>query len=71
LLRLKDFEAFKQVRLSEHRTLEWANLPIEITFKGQNQSYPLELDPDVLYENSRLIRQMNPFLSALSFAKLV
>ena len=58
LLRLKDFEAFKQVRLSEHRNLEWANLLIEITFKGQIQAYPLELDPDVLFQNSTLIRQV-------------
>lgn len=58
LLRLKDFDAFKQMHLSEQRTLEWTNLPIEITFKGQIQSYPLELDPDVLYENSVLIKKI-------------
>ena len=58
LLRLKDFEAFKQVHLSEHRTLEWANLPIEVTFQGKTQAFPLELDPDVLYQNSQLIRQI-------------
>ena len=58
LLRLKDFDAFKQVRLSEQRTLEWANLPIEVTFKGQTQAYPLELDPDVLFQNSTLIRKV-------------
>ena len=58
LLRLKDFDAFKQVRLSEHRTLEWANLPIEVTFQGKTQAFPLELDPDVLYQNSQLIRQI-------------
>ncbi len=58
LLRLKDFNDFKQVRLSEQRTLEWANLPVQVTFKGQTQTYPLELDPDVLFENSTLIRQV-------------
>ena len=58
LLRLKDFDTFKQVRLSEHRTLEWTNLPIEVTFQGKTQAFPLELDPDVLYQNSQLIRQI-------------
>ena len=58
LLRLKDFEAFKQVHLSEQRTLEWTNLPIEVTFQSKTQAFPLELDPDVLYENSQLIRQI-------------
>ncbi len=58
LLSLKDFDAFKQVRLSEQRTLEWANLPIEVTFQSKTQAFPLELDPDVLYENSQLIRQI-------------
>ena len=58
LLRLKDFDNFKLARLSEQRTLEWANLPVQVTFKGQTQAYPLELDPDVLFENSTLIRQV-------------
>lgn len=58
LLLLKDFDAFKQVRLSEQKTLEWANLLIEVTFQSKTQAFPLELDPDVLYENSQLIRQI-------------
>ena len=58
LLRLKDIEAFKQVRLSEQRTLEWSNLPTEISYKGNTQSFPLELDPDVLFENSVLIQKI-------------
>ena len=58
LLILKDFNAFKQVRLSEQRTLEWTNLPIEVTFQGKTQAFPLELDPDVIYQNSQLIRQI-------------
>ena len=58
LLHLKDFDAFKQVRLSEHKTLEWINLSVDVSFKGQIQAYPLELDPDVLFENSTLIRQV-------------
>lgn len=69
LLRLKDFEAFKQVALSDQKTLEWANLPVEITFKGQTQSFPLELDPDVLYENSQLIRQIEHISIGSMFRK--
>lgn len=58
LLRLKDYDSFKQVSLSEQHTIEWQNLPIEINFKGKSQSFPLELDPDVLFQNSIIIRQI-------------
>ena len=59
LLKLSDFEVFKQVSISESRTLEWKNLPITFTFKGKTSVQPLELDPDVLYQNSTLIRQID------------
>ena len=59
LLKLRDFDNFKQVSLSESRTLEWKNLPTTFTFKGKTSVQPLELDPDVLYQNSTLIRQVN------------
>jgi DNA-binding XRE family transcriptional regulator len=69
LLRLKDYAVFKQIRVSEQRTLEWANLPVSVTFKGQSLSYSLELDPDVLYENSQLIRQIEPISIGSIFRK--
>ena len=69
LLRLKNNEDFKQVRISEQRTLEWEKLPVSVTFKGQVQSFPLELDPDVLYENSQLIRQIEPISIGSIFKK--
>ena len=59
LLRLRHFDDFKQVSLSESRTLEWKNLPVSFTFKGQTSTQPLELDPDVLYQHSTLIRQID------------
>ena len=69
LLRLKNQADFKQVRLSEQRTLEWENLPVSLTFKGKTQSFPLELDPDVLYENSQLIRKIDPISIGSLFRK--
>jgi DNA-binding XRE family transcriptional regulator len=69
LLRLKNYDDFKQVTLSEQKTLEWANLPVEITFKGQKQSFSLELDPDVLYQNSQLIRQIEHLSIGSMFRK--
>lgn len=69
LLRLKDADAFKQAHISEQRTLVWENLPVSITFKGQKQSFPLELDPDVLYESSQLIRQIEPISIGSLFRK--
>lgn len=60
LLRLCNFEAFKQVSISESKTMEWKNLPVTFTFKGKTSVQPLELDPDVLYQNSTLIRKIDP-----------
>ena len=58
LLKLRSFDDFKQVTLSESRTLEWKNLGTTFTFKGKTATQPLELDPDVLYENSTLMRKI-------------
>ncbi len=59
LLKLRDFAIFKHVSISESRTLEWKNVPITFTFKGKKSVQSLELDPDVLYQNSVLIRQID------------
>ena len=58
LLKLQDFNKFNQVSVSPTRTLEWKNIVIDFSFKGQNNTQPLELDPDVLYQNSVLIRKV-------------
>ena len=58
LLRLKNFEDFKQVQVSEEKTLVWNNLPVSFTFNGETITGGLDLDPDVLYENSRLIKKI-------------
>ena len=59
LLQLHDYAQFQQVKVSDQHTLAWDNLPVTFQFKGQSFTQPLELDPDVLYENSTLIRQID------------
>ena len=58
LLRLQDFDAFSKASISSSRTLEWGSLPIQFSFKGKVSVQPLELDPDVLLDNSTLIRKV-------------
>ena len=49
---LKDWETFRQVTLSENRTLSWPTVPVSFTFKEQTHTAPLELDALVLYDQS-------------------
>ncbi len=58
---LKDFETFKQVTLSEVRTLCWPNVPVSFTFKGETRTAPLELDALELYRQSTLVKKMESF----------
>ena len=58
---LKDWETFRQVALSENRTLSWPNVPVSFTFKGQTHTAPLELDALVLYDQSILVKKMEGF----------
>lgn len=52
---LKDWEVFKQVSVSPGHTLCWKNLLQHFTLpSGKTLSSPLDLDPDVLYEQSQL-----------------
>lgn len=53
LLPLMDKDVFKQVSISESGTLQWHNVFTKITWKGQERNEPLELDPVVLYEQSK------------------
>lgn len=54
---LRDWETFKQVTLSENRTLCWPNVPVSFTFKGTTRSNPLELDALELYRQSTLVKK--------------
>lgn len=55
---LRDWEIFKQVAISEDRTLFWPNVPVSFTFKNTTCWAPLELDPLVLYDQSTLVKKM-------------
>lgn len=48
---------FKSVAVSDEHTLCWPAIKIKVTFKGITKETPLDMDPDVLYENSKLIRR--------------
>ena len=55
---LRDWEVFKQVILSENRTLCWPNVAVSFTFKKETRSLPLELDAQELYKQSQLVRKV-------------
>lgn len=54
---LRDWEVFRQVTLSENRTLCWPNIPVSFTFKGTTHSNPLELDALELYRQTTLVKK--------------
>ena len=58
LLRLKNFEDFNQVQISDEHTLVWHNLPVSYIFKNQITTSGMDLDPDVIYKNSSLVRKI-------------
>jgi DNA-binding XRE family transcriptional regulator len=55
---LRNWETFKQVALSENRTLCWPNVQVSFTFKGEARTSPLELDALELYRQSTLVKKM-------------
>lgn len=57
---LRDWETFKQVTVSENRTLCWPNVPVSFTFKGETRTSPLELDALELYRQSTLVKKTEP-----------
>lgn len=54
---LRDWDTFKQVAVSENRTLCWPNIPVSFTFKGETRTSPLELDALELYRQSTLVKK--------------
>ncbi|MDZ4679335.1 MAG: helix-turn-helix transcriptional regulator [Saprospiraceae bacterium] len=55
---LRDWETFKQVTLSENRTLCWPNVLVSFSFKGEaSTTSPLELDALELYRQSTLVKK--------------
>lgn len=61
LLKLTDWKTFKKVSVSAEppRTLQWTNLLQTITWKGESKSFPTDLDPDVLFNESQLLRKLD------------
>ena len=57
---LRDWETFKQITVSENRTLCWPNVPVSFTFKGETRTSPLELDTLELYRQSTLVKKTEP-----------
>ena len=58
LLQLTDFEAFKGVLVSDTHTLFWENILITVSLKNRKITAPLDLDPDVLFEKSTLVKKI-------------
>ncbi|MBC7552938.1 MAG: helix-turn-helix transcriptional regulator [Taibaiella sp.] len=56
LLQLKDPLIFQSVAVSPGHTLWWPFLAVTYTFNGITSEAPVDLDPDVLYQNSTLIQ---------------
>lgn len=52
--KLADKQLFKQVK-TDGRTLYWDDLLTMIDYDGSRKPAPLDFDPDVMYEGSRLI----------------
>ncbi len=55
-LPLSDPKIFKTVAVSPEHTLCWPGVKVALTFKGNTTEAPLDLDPDVLYEQSKLVK---------------
>ena len=58
LLQLTDFEAFKGVLVSDTHTLFWENILITVSLKNRKITASLDLDPDVLFEKSTLVKKI-------------
>ena len=54
--KLKDFNIFKYVSVSEEGTLHWINLTFKTKFLNKEIKAPFDLDPIVLYEKSQSIK---------------
>ncbi len=51
---LYDAKIFRSVSVSPEHTLCWPKIKIKLVFKGITKESTLDLDPDVLYEKSKL-----------------
>lgn len=58
MVKLRDWEIFKKVSLSENHTLCWVNIAVPFTFKGKTNTAPLELDALEIYRQSTLLKKV-------------
>ncbi len=54
IARLADAKLFGEVK-TDGRTLYWDNLLTMIDYDGSHHPAPLDFDPDVMYQRSRLV----------------
>jgi len=57
---LQDWDAFRQVVLSENGTLCWPNILVPFSYKGKTRTEPLELDAQVLYRQGNGFAYQKP-----------
>ena len=55
--KLKNYNIFKYVSVSEEGTLHWVNLTFKTKFLDKEIESPFDLDPIVMYEKSHSIRE--------------
>jgi len=54
---LMNYNIFKYVSISETKTFQWVNIPIEIkSFTGSISKMPLDICPDTIYSISKPIQ---------------
>ncbi|MBO0937301.1 DUF2442 domain-containing protein [Fibrella sp. HMF5335] len=54
IARLADKQLFSEVK-TDGRTLYWDDLLVMIDYDGSQHPAPLDFDPDVMYQRSRLV----------------
>ncbi len=63
---LQDWEAFRQVALSENGTLCWPNILVPFSYKGNTRMEPLELDAQELYRQGEKVAYQKPAKAAIA-----
>jgi DNA-binding XRE family transcriptional regulator len=54
------YDTFKEVAVSPSRTLHWPSILVQVKLLKRTIEGPLDLDPDELYRQSKLIQQTEP-----------
>lgn len=62
---LQNWDAFRQVVVSENGTLSWPNIVVSFSYKGKIREEPLELDAQELYRQANRAPHQNPAKAAI------